>query len=62
MPKYNHDLMHCSQGMCSKRKDCYRYWLSKEMKNHGYEQASFYYPDKPVLGGCEFYIKKEYFE
>ena len=62
MPHYQNDLMHCSQGMCSKRKDCYRYWLGQNMKANGYEQASFHYPEQPVLDGCEFFIKKEYFE
>lgn len=62
MPQYNHDLMHCSQSTCNKKKDCYRYWLGQEMKNHGWQYASFYHPEKPVLDGCEYYVKKEYFE
>lgn len=32
--------MHCSQSSCNQRKDCYRYWLGQEMKNHGWEYTA----------------------
>ena len=62
MTQYNRDMLHCNQSQCNKKDQCYRYWLGKNMKANGYQYASFYHPEKPVLEGCEFYIKKEYFE
>ena len=50
-------MMHCSQHECKKKKDCYRYWLGENLKNSGFQYASFYYPEKPVIDGCEYYLK-----
>lgn len=46
MPNYIHDMMHCSQEQCKLKDKCYRFWLGKEGKNHGYMYASFYMPEK----------------
>ena len=27
-PRYQHDMMHCSQERCEKKKQCYRYCLA----------------------------------
>lgn len=62
MPQYCHDYMHCSQDSCKKKDQCYRYWLGKEIKNSGFQYASFFYPEKPVTDGCVYYIDKNYFE
>ena len=60
MTHYNRDMMHCSQEQCSKKDQCYRYWLGKNFKGHGFQFASFYLPEKPVTEGCEYFIKTEY--
>ena len=60
MPQYNHDMMHCSQEQCKKKDQCYRYWLGKNFKEHDFQYASFFYPEKPVNEGCEYFIKTEY--
>lgn len=57
MPTYQHDMMHCSQKECKKKKDCYRYWLGENIKHSGFQYASFYYPENPVIDGCEYYLK-----
>ena len=62
MPTYNRDMMHCSQDGCSMKNQCYRYWLGQELKNTGFQYASFYYPEKPVTEGCSYFIKSEYFD
>ena len=58
MPQYFHDYMHCSQDQCKKKDQCYRYWLGQNARG----TATFYHPEKPVTDGCEFFIKKEYFQ
>ena len=58
MPIYNRDMMHCSQDQCKKKDQCYRYWLGQNARG----TATFYHPEKPVTDGCEFFIKKEYFQ
>ena len=60
MPQYNHDMLHCSQEQCSKKDQCYRYWLGQNFKGHGFQYASFFYPEKPVTEGCEFFINVNY--
>lgn len=61
MPIYTHDMMHCSQRTCTKKDSCYRYWLGQEYNNHGWDFASFYYPQKPVKNGCDNYLNiKDY--
>lgn len=62
MPQYCHDYTHCHQEQCKKKDQCYRYWLGQEIKNSGFQYASFYYPEKPVTDGCTYYINKDYFE
>lgn len=61
MPQYNHDMCHCAQEQCRLKDQCYRYWLSQNFKGHGFQYASFYHPDKPVIEGCEYYVNKDYF-
>lgn len=61
MPRYQHDMMHCSQDQCKKKDQCYRYWLGQEITNNGFRYASYYYPEQPVTEGCEYYINKDYF-
>ena len=54
--------MHCSQKQYKKKDTCYRYWLGQDMKNHGYQYASFYMPqNKEDIKNCVYFIKKEYF-
>lgn len=62
MPLYSRDYMHCSQDQCKLKDQCYRYWLGQEIKNNGFQYASFYYPKEPVTDGCTYFIKKEYFD
>jgi len=52
MPHYNSDYMHCSQQQCKKKDECWRYWLGQHCKGI----ASFYYPSKPVIDGCKYYL------
>lgn len=61
MPQYIGDMLHCNQEDCKKKDKCYRYWLGLECKKYG-NVVSMYCPSKPVTDGCEFFIKKEYFE
>ena len=62
MPHYQHDMMHCSQEEFKLKDTCYRYWLGQDMKNHGYQYASFYMPqNKEDIKNCVYFIKKEYF-
>ena len=58
MPQYSHDMLHCNQEQCAKKDQCYRYWLGQNARG----TATFYHPEKPVTDGCEFFIKKEYFQ
>ena len=62
MPQYFHDYMHCHQEQCSKKDQCYRYWLGLEVKNQDYQYASFFYPEEPITDGCKYFINKDYFE
>lgn len=62
MTQYSHDYMHCSQEQCKKKGQCYRYWLGQELKNSGFQYASFYHPEKSVTEGCTYFIDKKYFE
>ena len=62
MIQYNHDMLHCSQEQCEKKYQCYRYWLGQEIKKMDYQYASFYQPDKPVTGGCVYFINKNYYD
>lgn len=62
MPHYQNDMMHCYQDSCKKKDQCYRFWLGENIKYSGWKCASFFNSDKPITNGCEFYIKKEYFE
>ena len=54
-------MLHCAQHKCKKKDKCYRYWLGKEIKNSGFQYASFYYPEKPVTEGCSYFIDKKLF-
>ena len=62
-------LCHITKMICftvhstsARKKDkCYRYWLGKEIKNSGFQYASFYYPEKPVTEGCSYFIDKKLF-
>lgn len=57
---YQHDMMHCSQDQCQRKDQCYRYWLGKEIKNAGYQYASFFYPQKPITDNkCKYFINKK---
>ena len=61
MPMYVHDMMHWSPRTCTKKDECYRYWLGQEYKNHGWDFASFFCPQEPVKDGCEHYLNlKDY--
>ena len=62
MLHYQHDMMHCAQEQCKKKDQCYRFWLGQNEKYSAEPYASFYHPEKPVNEGCEFFIKKEYFD
>lgn len=56
-PRYQHDMMHCSQERCEKKKQCYRYWLGQNFQRFGYKYCSFYYPNpNESLESCDFYI------
>ena len=59
---YFHDMTHCSQDKCPKKEQYYRFFLGQNFKNHDYQYASFYMPDKDKdLSECEYFInKKEY--
>ena len=60
---YNHDMMHCSQKQCPKRKTCWRYQLGLDMMGHGYTLASFYFPSiNEDLSNCEYYIDKRQYK
>lgn len=52
MPRYNHDMLHCSQEQCPKKDKCYRYWLYQQPVD---ELVSVYMPEK-VDENCEFYL------
>ena len=54
--------MHCSQEECKLKDQCYRYWLGQELENTGFQYASFYHPEEPVTNGCNYFIRKEYFD
>ena len=60
MLHYQHDMLHCSQDSCKKKDQCYRYWLGQEIKNTDYQYASFFYPEKPVIDGCTYFVNKDY--
>ena len=62
MPQYFHDMLHCNQEQCAKKDQCYRHWLGQNEKYSASPYANFYHPEKPVTDGCEFFIKKEYFD
>lgn len=59
MTNYQHDMMHCSQRECKRRDTCYRYWLGEHIKESGFRCASYYYPQEPVIDGCEHYLTME---
>ncbi len=61
MPKYQHDMLHCSQQQCKKKDQCYRYWLGQGFKRAGFDYASFFYPQEPVTDGYEYFLNiKDY--
>ena len=53
---YTHDMMHCSQDKCKLKDKCYRYWLGTQAVKHGYQYASYYYPEHEVTNGCDYYL------
>ena len=60
MPRYNHDMMHCSQEQCDKKDQCYRYWLGQNLIENGFRYASFYYPEpNKDLRNCIYYLNKK---
>lgn len=60
---YNHDMCHCNQDKCSKKDECYRYWLGIDLKNHNFQYATFYMPkNEQDLNDCKFFIDKEYYK
>ncbi len=57
MAHYQHDMLHCSQKECERKDTCYRYWLGTELKNSGFQYASFYMPlDKKEMESCNHYL------
>ena len=56
MPRYNHDMMHCSQEQCPKKGKCYRYWLAQNAVSNGWTTYTVYFPSKKkVLDNCEHF-------
>ena len=62
MPIYQNDMMLCAQDQCKLKDQCYRYWLGLEIKNHDFQYATFFHPEKEVTDGCSYFINKDYFE
>ena len=62
MPIYQNDMLHCAQDQCKLKDQCYRYWLGQNAKYSAAPYASFYYPEKDVTNGCNYFIRKEYFD
>lgn len=57
MPRYNHDMMHCSQERCTKKEQCYRYWLGQHMVESGFQYGSFYNPSPDFdLTDCSAFL------
>lgn len=59
MPTYQNDITHCSQERCTKKDECYRYWLGENIKNTGFTLASYFRPKAPVVVGCEYFLDKK---
>ena len=59
MPSYIHDIMHCSQHICKRKEECYRYWLGQHIKGSGFQYASFFHPEKIVSDGCRYFLSLE---
>lgn len=53
---YNHDMTHCVHTECSKKKECYRFWLGKEFKNQNFKFAKWLLPKQKIIDGCNYYL------
>ena len=57
-PTYCHDYAHCGKKECPLYEKCYRGFLDREIKNTGYEYATYFEP-KEVGDKCEYFMEIE---